>query len=265
MDNFLIDTHCHLNLLESDLASDLAIENAQHNNVLILNNICTNVNEMPKILDLSNKYDNVFCSVGHHPEELLNGTVKLDDLLLYTKNSKVVAIGESGLDYHYGKENRDAQLRNFELHIQASRETKLPLIIHTRDSDSDMIKILESEIKNGHFEFVLHCFSSGKELAYKGLDLGGFISISGIITFKNANELRSIVKNVPIDRMIVETDAPYLAPVPFRGHINQPAYVSYTAKYLSELLLVDYREFCFVTTKNSINLFKFKILNSYFK
>lgn len=262
MENFLIDTHCHLNLLEHDLASDLIVENARRNNVKILNNICTNVYEMSKILDMSNRYDNVFCSVGHHPDELSNKAIKLEDLLLYTANSKVVAIGESGLDYHYSRENRTKQLINFELHIQASRETNLPLIIHSRDSDFDMIDVLESEIKNGHFNFVLHCFSSGEELAYRGLDLGGFISISGIVTFKNANELRSIVKNIPIDRMLVETDAPYLAPVPFRGYINQPAYVGYTAEYLSELLSLDYKEFCSITTRNATNLFRFNIANN---
>ena len=252
----LIDTHCHLNFLQNILI-DKAISNAKNNNVNIINNICTNINEVTKIIELSNKYENVFCSVGHHPEEVDNYEIELDDILRYTNNDKVIAIGETGLDYHYNDENKKKQKRNFEIHIEACRKTRLPLIVHTRDSDNDMIDILESEMKNGSFDFVLHCFSSSKELAYKSLDLGGFISFSGILTFKNAIELQNIAKTIPLDRIFAETDAPYLSPVPLRGKENEPANIYYIAKFLSELLNLDLHYICKKTTENAIKFFKF--------
>ncbi len=252
----LIDTHCHLNFLQN-ISIDEAISNAKINHVNIINNICTNLNEAKQVIETSTKYDNVFCSVGHHPEEIENLEIKLEDILKYTNNKKVVAIGETGLDYHYNNENKKKQKRNFEIHIEVCRKTKLPLIVHTRDADIDMMDILENETKNGNFDFVLHCFSSSKELAYKSLDLGGFISFSGILTFKNAIELQNIAKTIPLDRIFVETDAPYLSPVPLRGKENQPANTYYTAKFLSELLNLDFHYICKKTTENATEFFKF--------
>lgn len=252
----LIDTHCHLNSLQNILI-DEAITNAKNNNVASINNICTNLNEAAKIIETSNKYKNVFCSIGHHPEEVEKIQIELEDILGYIRdNKKVVAIGETGLDYHYNSENKKEQKRNFEIHIEACRKTKLPLIVHTRDADTDMMEILESEMKNGNFNFVLHCFSSTKELAYKSLGLGGFISLSGIVTFKNATELQSIVKTLPLDRIFLETDAPYLSPVPFRGKENQPANVYHIAKFLAELLNLDFSYICKKTTENAASFFK---------
>ena len=257
--NILIDTHCHLNLLESITINE-AIINAENNGVKIINNICTNVNEAEKIIEITKKYDNVFCSMGHHPEEVENSEINLEDILKYTNNNKIIAIGETGLDYHYNTENKLKQKRNFEIHIEACRKTGLPLIVHTRDADKDMINILESEMKNGEFDFVLHCFSSSKELAYRSLDIGGFISFSGIVTFKNASDLQEIAKTIPIDRIFIETDAPYLAPVPLRGKENQPANTYYTAKFLSELLNIDFYDFCEKTTENATKFFNFKLI-----
>lgn len=251
----LFDTHCHLNSLQN-ISIDEAITNARNNNVVLINNICTNLTEAKKIIETSNKYKNVFCSVGHHPEEVEKISIELEDILTYTTaNKKVIAIGETGLDYHYNSENKKEQKRNFEIHIEACRKTKLPLIIHTRDADKDMMEILESEIKNSNFNFVLHCFSSGKELAYRSLELGGFISLSGIVTFKNATELQSIVKTLPLDRIFLETDAPYLSPIPFRGKENQPANVYHIAKFLAELLNLDFSYICKRTTENAVGFF----------
>ena len=173
------------------------------------------------------------------------------DILKYTNNNKIIAIGETGLDYHYNTENKLKQKRNFEIHIEACRKTGLPLIVHTRDADKDMINILESEMKNGEFDFVLHCFSSSKELAYRSLDIGGFISFSGIVTFKNASDLQEIAKTIPIDRIFIETDAPYLAPVPLRGKENQPAYIKYTAEEIAKLREISIDELTQITTSNA--------------
>ena len=257
MYNFLIDSHCHLNSLEENGENiDNIINNAKNNNVNIINNICTNVNEINNIINLSNKYNNVYCTIGHHPEELDKYIANVEELLFYTNNKKVVGIGESGLDYHFRDDNKNKQKRNFEIHIEAARISNLPLIIHSRDADNDMIDILNSEMKNGIFNFVLHCFSSSKELAYKALDLDGFISFSGILTFKNAIDLQNIAKTIPLNKIIVETDSPYLAPIPFRGKVNQPAFVKNIAEFLANLLNINYNNIVDITTKNCLKLFK---------
>lgn len=262
MYNFLIDSHCHLNfLIEQGVDIDNIIKSAKNNNVNIINNICTKISEIEDILQLSNKFENVYCSIGQHPEEIENNIITIENLLQYTNNEKVIAIGETGLDYHYRNNNKIEQKKNFETHIEASRISKLPLIIHSREADADMIDILNSEMKNGNFKFVLHCFSSSKELAFKGLDLDGYISFSGILTFKNAVELQDIAKNIPLNKIIIETDSPYLAPVPFRGKINQPYYVKNVAEFLANLLNKDFNNIQHTTTENCLKLFDKIILN----
>lgn len=257
--NFLIDTHCHLNMLVTDISLEEVLNNAKKNNVKILNNICTNVDDMSQILSLGDEYadtyGNIFCSVGHHPEELVNKIIKLDDLLKWTSNKKVIALGESGLDYHYGDVDRELQKKNFKLHIEASQYTNLPLIIHSREADEDMAKILSDAMGKKKFKFILHCFSSGLKLAQRGLELGGYISLSGIVTFKNSDGLRDIVRTVPIDRLLVETDSPYLAPVPMRGKKNQPTNVKYVASFVADFLAMDYGEFSNITTDNAFEVF----------
>jgi TatD DNase family protein len=243
-------------LLEEGINLDEIIQRAKANNVNIIQNICSSMLDFPAILKITEKYKGVYASVGLHPENLHSEpAITTEELIKHSKHPKVIGIGETGLDYHYKGYNKKLQHKNFEQHIEASRKTKLPLIIHTRDADKDMQETLESETKNGEFPFLLHCFTSGKELAFKGLDLGGYISVSGIITFKNAKELQELVKKIPLDKLMVETDAPFLAPVPNRGKTNEPAYVMYTAEHLAKLKSVDYSKIIEVTTSNFLKLF----------
>ena len=255
--NFLIDSHCHLNMLrnEKGLNIDDVINRSNQNYVNIINNIGTHISEFDSILELSNQYDDVYASLGVHPSEALNQIATLDILLDYAKQEKVIGIGESGLEYHYEPINKNIQKKNFEIHIEACRQTKLPLIIHSRDADEDMMDILKTEMKNGEFSFVLHCFSSGKDLCYTGLDLGGYISLSGIITFKKSGELRDIIKNVPLNRLLLETDAPFLPPEPYRGKINEPAFIKNIVNYLVKFLKKDFNIITNETSNNFLQLF----------
>ncbi len=265
MYHYLVDSHCHLNMLEEEkgvLISE-AIEMANKNQVKIINNISTEIEEFEKILATAEKYKNVYATIGVHPSTISNIDETLNKLLDYSKKEKVIAFGESGLEYFEEPIDKVKQKKNFEIHIEACRKTNLPLVIHSRNADDDMIDILKSEMKNGEFKFVLHCFSSGKELCWTGLDLGGFVSLSGIITFKNANELRDIIKNVPLNKIMLETDSPFLAPTPFRSQVNQPAYIKNIAEYLVDFLKIDYNTIQSTTTENFIKLFnKVKKLES---
>ncbi|MDR3078463.1 MAG: TatD family hydrolase [Rickettsiales bacterium] len=254
--DFLIDSHCHLlHLADQGVDLEGALERASLRGVALVNNVCASLEEMPKILSISADHGSVFCSVGHHPDEVRRRKITLEEIMPYGSQEKVVALGETGLDYHFSSENRKDQIENFRIHIEASRRSGLPLIIHSREADGDMIDLLRSETRNGPFTFVLHCFCSSRELALAGLDLGGFISFSGIVTFKNALELREHAKIVPRDRIIVETDSPYLAPVPWRGKINEPAYSREVAEFLSTLLGEDYGTFRRELTRNTLKLF----------
>ena len=257
-DNFLIDTHCHLNMLRDENNFDIQniINEAYNDGVKIINNISTKIDEFDDILEVANTFNNVYATIGIHPSETTENIVSEDLLLKYTKFQKVIAIGETGLEYHYEPINKTIQKKNFEVHIDVCRQTQLPLIIHSRDADNDMIDILKSEMKNGEFPFLLHCFSSGKDLYKTALDLDGYISLSGIITFKKSNELREIIRDVPLNKLLVETDSPFLAPEPHRGQINQPKYVVAVAKYLSNFFQIDYELFQKQTTQNCFSLFK---------
>ena len=257
---FIIDSHCHLNCLKEENAENIdnVVLDAYNNDVKIINNICTDIAEFDNILALTNKYDNVFCSIGHHPE-YAEKLVTIEDFFQKDiENKKIIGIGECGLDYHFTKDFIREQRKNFEVQIEIARKTQLPLIIHTRDADLDTIDVLKSEMKNGEFKFLLHCFSSGEALAYTGLDLGGYISFSGILTFKNALELQKLATNIPLDRILVETDSPYLAPVPLRGQINKPAYTKYILEFLANLLKKDVAEIIITTTNNCFKLFNYK-------
>lgn len=253
----LVDSHCHLDMLCNDNSNlDFYLQNAKENNIGILNTICTSIDEFNNIKSLCDTYDNIFGSFGIHPSEIDNNIVTVEDILEYTKHKKICSIGETGLDYHFEPYNKIKQKKNFEVHIEASRITKLPLIIHTRDCDKDMIDILSYEFNNGEFPFLLHSFCSGKELLYKALDLNCYVSISGMVTFKNSLDLQNLVKDIPLDRIMVETDAPFLAPVPKRGQKNEPSFVKYTAEFMSKLFNINFEEFCNITTNNFLNLFK---------
>lgn len=252
----LVDSHCHLDfdVLNEDL--DAVLARAQEAGVAKMVTISTRVKKYANITAIAEKYPNVFCSVGTHPhnadEEL---DISADNLVELSKHPKCVAIGEAGLDYYYDNAPREAQEIGFRRHIDAARQTQLPLVIHTRSADEDTINILKQESEKGAFPFVLHCFSAGPELAKVGVELGGYISFSGISTFNSAQAIRDVALQTPIERILVETDAPYLAPVPHRGKSNEPAFVRHTAEHLATALGMDFSDFASQTTQNFHRLF----------
>jgi TatD DNase family protein len=252
----LIDSHCHLDFPDFEAERDAVIERARQAGVGLMVTISTRVRKFEAIRAIAEAYPNVFCSVGTHPhnagEELAFTATQLVRLAEY---EKVVAIGEAGLDYFYDKAPREAQATGFRTHIAASRETGLPLVIHARDADADVAAILRDEAGKGTFPFILHCFSSGRALAETGIELGGYVSFSGILTFKKSDELRAIARDLPRDRLLVETDAPYLAPTPYRGKRNEPAYVAHTASVLAETIGVSEAEIAEITTQNAFRIF----------
>ena len=252
----IVDSHCHLDFPDFAAELDAIVERARAAGVGRMVTIGTRVRRSAQVRAIAERYDDVFCSVGTHPhnagEEI---DVTLDDLLAEADHPKVVAIGEAGLDYHYDKAPRDAQHASFRLHITAARQTGLPLVIHAREADDDVAAILEDEYAKGAFSFVLHCFTAGPDLARRAVALGGYVSFSGILTFKTGAPLRDIAASLPADRVLVETDAPYLAPNPWRGKRNEPSYVVETARILSEARGVSTDEIAALTTANFFRLF----------
>src|SRR6202453_3401258 len=252
----LIDSHCHLDFPDFATELDAVVARARSAGIQRLVTISTRVARHDALLAIAERFPDVYCSVGTHPhyahEEL---DVTAADLVERTRAAKVVAIGEAGLDYHYDNSPREAQERGFRTHIAAARETGLPLVIHTREADEDTARILEEETGQGAFPAVLHCFTGGPDLARRAIALGLFISFTGILTFKNSTALRAIAAELPPDRILVETDAPYLAPNPFRGKRNEPAYVAETAKVLAETRGVSLDEIARQTTENFFALF----------
>ncbi len=252
----LVDSHCHLDFPDYDADRDEVIARAEAAGVGRMVTISTRVAELPKLLAIAEAHDDIYCSVGTHPHNAAEEPdVTTSDLVAHAAHPKVVAIGEAGLDYHYDNSPRDAQAIGFRRHIAAARETGLPLIIHARDADDDIAAILRDETEKGAFPAILHCFASGRELAMTGIELGHYVSFSGIITFKNAADLRDIAAEVPADRLLVETDAPYLAPTPYRGKRNEPSYVVETAKVLAETRGVAPEAIAEQTTENFFRLF----------
>ncbi|MRG55408.1 YchF/TatD family DNA exonuclease [Phyllobacterium sp. SYP-B3895] len=252
----LVDSHCHLDFADFEEERNAIVQRALDHGIKRLVTIGTRVRRFDTILAIAERYDSVYASVGTHPnnahEEL---DVTADELIRLAEHRKVVAIGEAGLDYHYDYAPPQAQAQGLRTHIQAARVTQLPLVIHARNADEDMISILKEESGKGTFPFILHCFSSGAELARVGVDLGGYVSFSGILTFKNSPEIRDIARNVPRDRLLVETDAPYLAPVPHRGKRNEPSFVRHTAAVLADTISVSEEEIARLTTENVFRLF----------
>lgn len=252
----LIDSHCHLDFPDFDAERSEIIARAHQAGVKRMVTISTRVKRFDQIRAIAEAHESVFCSVGTHPHNAAEEPdVATADLVALAEHPKVVAIGEAGLDYFYDKAPRDLQARGFRRHIDAARRTGLPLVIHARDADDDMIEILEEESGKGAFPFILHCFSSGRRLAETGIRLGGYVSFSGILTFKKSEELRAIAADLPHDRLLVETDAPYLAPTPYRGKRNEPAFVVNTARVLAETLGVSEEELAETTTGNVLRLF----------
>jgi TatD DNase family protein len=252
----LVDSHCHLDFPDFAAELDAVVARARAAGIGRLVTICTRVRKHAQVLAVAEKFPEIFCSVGTHPH---NAHEELDidakALIALTKNPKVVAIGEVGLDYHYDNSPRDAQAQGLRQHIAAARETGLPLVIHAREADADMARILEDETGKGTFPAVLHCFTGGRDLAFKAIELGHYVSFTGILTFKNSAALREIAAALPPDRILVETDAPYLAPLPYRGKRNEPAYVVETAKSLAQTRGVTADEIARQTTENFFRLF----------
>jgi TatD DNase family protein len=252
----LIDSHCHLDFADFVPERDAVVERARIAGVVRMITISTRVDRFPEILALAEAYPDVFCTVGTHPEHVLEDhEVTADRLVDLARHPKCVGIGETGLDYHYDRVPRDIAQRAFVTHIDAARRTGLPLVVHARDADRDIATILRDETTKGPFKALLHCFTASRALAMAALDLGIFISFSGIVTFKKSNELREIARDIPLDRLIVETDAPYLAPVPYRGKRNEPAFVSATANILAEIKDVAPEVLAAKTTANVLSLF----------
>lgn len=252
-----VDSHCHLDYHERDGDLDEVIGRARRAGVGALVTICTKMGNFAAVRKIAERYDNVWCSLGIHPHEAENEAIpKVEELLALAKHPKVVGIGETGLDYFYERSPRVAQQECLRVHIEAARETGLPLIVHARDADDDMIKILEEGYRQGPYPGLIHCFTSGPELSEKALEIGFSISFSGIVTFKNAEALRNVAKSVPMDRILIETDAPYLAPVPNRGKRNEPAYVVHVAEMLAQVLGTDIHEIAEKTSNNFYRLFK---------
>ena len=252
----LVDSHCHLDFPDLTGELDAVIARAEAQQIGRIVTISTRVRRHGEVLAIAERFPNVFCSVGTHPhnahEEL---DVTADDLVARAGHPKVVAIGEAGLDHHYDFSPRDAQERGFRTHIAAARASQLPLVIHSREADEHTARILEEETRNGAFPAVLHCYTGGPDLAARAIKLGLYISFTGILTFKKSDDLRAVAAFLPADRILVETDAPYLAPGKFRGKRNEPAYVVETAKVLGKVRNVSFEEIARQTTENFFRLF----------
>jgi TatD DNase family protein len=251
-----VDSHCHLNY--KGLVEDQAgvLERARAAGVTAMLNISTRASEWDDVIGTAEREDDVMASIGIHPHEAdLHPDVQAGTLVDKAAHPKVIGIGESGLDYYYDHSDRARQRDSFRAHIAASRETGLPLIVHTRDAEPDTLGILTEEMGKGAFPAVIHCFTGTAGFAEKVLELGLFISISGIVTFKNARDLQATAKAIPLDRLLIETDSPFLAPVPHRGRTCEPAYVADTARFLAELREEELEELAEATSANFRRLF----------
>jgi TatD DNase family protein len=252
----LVDSHCHLDYLAAEEDLDAVTERARRAGVGTLVTICTKLSEFDLVHAIARKQPDVWCSVGVHPHEAADeGQKDPARLLELAALPEVVGIGETGLDYYYDNSPRRQQRESFRVHIEAARRSGLPLIVHTRDADEDTVSILREGWEEGAYSGVIHCFTAGPALAQAALELGFYISISGILTFKKAESLRETIRELPLERLLVETDAPYLAPAPHRGKRNEPAYVTHTAAALAKLKEVSEAELAATTTRNFFTLF----------
>ncbi len=252
----LVDSHCHLDFPDFEGKLDDVITRANNAGVGFMVTICTELKKFEQVLNVANSYDNIWCTVGVHPHNAaLEPKTSSQTLISMAKNAKVIAFGETGLDFYYNHSPKKQQITLFRQHIEAAREASLPVVIHSRDADEELVRVLNDEYKVGTFTGVIHCFSGSPKLAEAALQLGLYISISGIVTFKNSHDLRNIIKTIPIDRLLVETDAPYLTPAPHRGKCNEPAYTALTANKVAELKEVNLDILASNTTRNFFQLF----------
>ena len=252
----LVDSHCHLDFPDFGDDLDGVLARAAEAGVGTVQTICTRVTQFDSVRALADHHERIWCSVGIHPHHVAEEPeVTADHLMRMAEHPKVIGIGETGLDFHYDNSPRPQQEASFRQHIAAARETGLPLIVHTRSADEDTCRILREEAGRGTFPGVIHCFSAGRAVAETALEIGFHVSFSGILTFKKAEEVRAVARDVPVDRLLVETDAPYLAPVPYRGRRNEPAHVVHTAARLADIKGLDQAELACVTTDNFFRLF----------
>lgn len=250
----LVDSHCHLDMLAEKEDLKAIIARATGSGVEYLQTICTKLEDFPTLVKIIDEFEQAYASVGIHPNDVKELTSH-QHLIDLAQHDKIIGLGETGLDYYYQATDKDLQISSFVEHIKASQDIKLPVIIHMRDAEADTIDILKSEMNNANFPALIHCFTSNIDFARQVLDLGLYISIAGIVTFKNAESLKEVARFVPIDRLLVETDSPYLTPVPFRGKQNEPAFVKQVAQYIADLKQLSFEEVAFATTNNFFNLF----------
>lgn len=253
----LVDSHCHINWLNKahDASTNELLHIAREEGVVHFLCVCININELETMAEIAQRNDDVTITVGQHPNEEINEEPTVEKLVgLVHEFQNVVGVGETGLDYYRTEAQTPWQLDRFRTHIRAAHEVKLPIVVHSRQAREDTIRIMREE-NAADVGGVMHCFTEDWEMAKKALDLGFYISFSGIVTFKNAKEVHEVAKNVPLDRMLIETDCPYLAPVPYRGKANQPAYVHYIAEQIAQLRGVEVEEIAKHTTENFYNLF----------
>ena len=252
----IIDSHCHLSYKNNIENINELISKAKHVGVTKFLNISTNVNEFETIINISDKYDDVYYTLGIHPHEAAQTNDEVFDKIKNQLNDpKLLAIGETGLDFYYNHSDKKTQILSLEKHIEVSQETNLPLVIHMRDAEKEMENIFENKFKSKKFKAVIHCFTGTNKFAQKMLEMGFYISASGIITFKNSSDLRSTFKKIPLNRLLVETDSPFLAPEPKRGKTNNPSFIVHTIEKLSEILEVSFDEICYHSTNNFSKLF----------
>ena len=252
----LVDSHCHLDFPDFAPELDAVIGRAREAGVTVMQTICTKLTEFEKVRAIARSHEGIFCSVGVHPHHVEEEPeVDEESLVALAEDPVVIGIGETGLDYFYDNSPREAQRRSFRTHIAAARATRLPIIVHTRSADDDTVRILADEMSKGSFPGVIHCFSTSRALAEAALSLGFYISLSGIVTFKKAETLRAIAEDLPLDKLLVETDAPYLAPVPNRGKRNEPAFVGHTVESIAALRGMTPDEVGRLTTANFFTLF----------
>lgn len=252
----LVDSHCHLDFPDFASELDAIVARAEGAGIGAMLTISTRVRQFERIRAVAERFPNVCCSVGTHPHYAAEERdVALEEILALAGERKVVAIGEAGLDYHYEKSPIPDQEHGFRMHIAAARETGLPLVIHSREADAHTTRILEEEMAKGKFGAVLHCYTGGRELALRGVELGLYVSFSGVLTFNKSDALRAVAAEIPLDRLLVETDAPYLAPMPHRGKRNEPSFVRHTASALAKVKGVGEAEIARATTENFFRLF----------
>mgnify|MGYP001204275683 FL=1 len=253
----IIDSHCHLTYEPMSLSLKETIERANKDGVKFMLTISTEDKSYNKILKIISEFESVYGTYGIHPHEAKNHkNIEVSDILKKINlNKKIIGIGETGLDFYYNHSEKNDQIESFEKHIIAAQEKKLPLVVHTRSAEKETLEILKKHITKKDFKILIHCYTGSKKFAFDLLDIGSYISSSGVVTFKKSEDLANTFKLIPNDKILVETDSPYLAPVPLRGKSNEPSFITHTVRFLSKLKNISYEEFSKITSNNFFKLF----------